>query len=338
MTKRTRYFMFGSVGFLALGLTVGLAAYYGGIPGFAEPAGPVELQYVPSDAAVVAYADVQQLMASQFRQQMQGLEPAAERQKGQEEIRAAVGIDVEKDIDYIVACALAAPAGSTDKPSGYILARGRFDQPRIEAFIRSKGGVEQTYNGKQIFVHPPEAGAGTTAEEMGVTFIEPGVVALGSTAALKKVLDVQAHAAPSVIANGEVMNMIETVERGNNAWVVGRFDVLSKQAHLPTEMAGQLPQVTWFSAGGHVNGGVNATVSLQARDEQAAKNLQQVAAGFIALANMQASSRPELAAILKTVSLSADASNNTVSVSFSLPSGAIDALKGMTEAHPQPKQ
>ncbi len=46
MTKRTRYFVMGSVGFLALGLTVGLAAYFGGIPGFAEPAGPTELNYV----------------------------------------------------------------------------------------------------------------------------------------------------------------------------------------------------------------------------------------------------------------------------------------------------
>jgi hypothetical protein len=326
MTKRTRYFMLGSVGFLAIGLTVGLAAYYGGIPGFAEPAVPNELHFVPSDAAVVAYADVKELMASQFRQQMRSLEPA-ERQKGREEIKEAVGIDIETDIDYVIACALAPPAGGTEKPNGYILARGHFDQGRIETFIRSKGGVEQEYRGKKMFVHPASDDA--AAQEMGITFIEPGVVAMGATAALKKVLDVQAGAASAVVTNGEVMKMIESVEGGNNAWVVGRFDVLSKQAHLPTEMTGQLPQVTWFSAGGHVNGGVNATLSLQARDQQAATNLQQVAAGFIALANMQAASKPELAALLKTVSLSNDTGNNTVSLSFSLPSGAIDALKGV---------
>ena len=32
MTKRTRYFLMGSVGFLAVALAVGLVAYYGGIP------------------------------------------------------------------------------------------------------------------------------------------------------------------------------------------------------------------------------------------------------------------------------------------------------------------
>lgn len=323
MTKRTRYFIFGAVGFLAVGLTVGLVAYYGGVRGFAEPAGPTELRYVPSDAAVVAFANVKELMGSQFRQQMQGLEPM-EHQQGRDEIREALGIDIQTDIDYVVACMLASPEGDTTKRNAYVLARGNFDQPRIETFIRSKGGVEQVYNDKKMFVHPTESGTDT---EMGVAFVEAGVVAMGSTTALKKVLDVQAGRAAAVITNQEVMDMIGRVESGNNAWAVGRFDVLSRQAHLPTEMAGQLPQVTWFSAGGHVNGGVNATVSLTARDEEAAKNLLQVATGFMALANMQANSKPELAALLKTVALNSDSSSNTVSLSFSLPSGTIDALK-----------
>ena len=59
MTKLTRYFLFGSVGFVVLGLTVGLVGYYGGLPGlaFVRAVGPVELQYVPADAAVVAYRE-----------------------------------------------------------------------------------------------------------------------------------------------------------------------------------------------------------------------------------------------------------------------------------------
>jgi hypothetical protein len=330
MTKRTRYFLMGSGGFLAVTLAVGLTAYFGGVPGFAEPAGPQELGYVPADAAVVAYAHVNSLMTSDFRRQMQALEPA-EGQEGRDEIRNATGIDIETDIEYVVACMLAPPADGTTTKSGYILARGTFDQPRIEAFIRSKGGVEQDYRGKKMFVHPeqvsPDA-TGTQAHgEMGVTFVSGNVVALGSTEALRKVIDLQFGQA-TVLTNGEVMKMIGSVEPGNNAWVVGRFDVLSRQAHLSSEMTGRLPQVTWFSAGGHVNGGVNGTISLTARDEEAAKNLHAVAAGFIGLANMQAGSKPELQAIMKSVALSSDASNNTVSLSFNLPTAAIEALKG----------
>jgi hypothetical protein len=341
MTKRTRYFVMGSVGFMALALTVGVAAYYGGIRGLAKAGGPDELRYVPEDAAVVAFANVHDLMGSQLRQQLKGLNPA-EQDKGRDELRNTLGIDIENDIDYVVACMLATPTTDTEQKSGYILARGTFNRPRIEAFIREKGGVEQTYLDKQIFVHtaPVDATATTTTQphpEVGVTFVSENVVALGTTAALKKVIDMQHGTGRTVQANSEVMAMIEGLAPGNNAWVVGRFDVLSKQAHLPAGMASQIPQVTWFSAGGHVNGGVNGKVSLQARDEAAAKNLQQVALGFLALANMQASTRPELQILVKSINVTGEA-NNTVSVSFQLPAETIAALKAAAAAHiQQPK-
>jgi hypothetical protein len=339
MTKRTRYFVMGSVGFMAMALSAGLAAYYGGVRGFAQP-GPSELAFVPSDAAVVAFANVRDLMGSQLRQQLKGLEPA-EQEKGRDELRNTLGIDVERDLDYVVACMLATPAGEgTDQKSGYILAHGVFDRPRIEAFIHEKGGLEQVYRDKKMFVHAaPVPVDGTKASaEMGVTFISDNVVAMGTTAALRKVIDLQFGGA-TVLSNREVMTMIDGVERGNNAWVVGRFDVLSKQAHLPNAMASQLPQVTWFSAAGHVNGGLNGTVSLQARDAEAAKNLQQVAAGFLALANMQASSRPELQMLTRSIALNSDPGTNTVTMSFAVPAAAIEALKNAAaSAHPpQPK-
>ena len=338
MTKRTRYFVMGSVGFMALALTAGLAAYYGGVPGFAEPAGPSELNYIPADAAVVAYADVKNLMASQFRQQIKALEPAGEEQ-GQAELRNTLGIDIERDIDYVLACMLASPAavGATSK-NGYVIAHGTFDRPRIEAFIREKGGIERQYQGRTMFVHQGgDAHVSTdgTAEEMGVTFIDGNVVALGTATALQKVIDVQRGAAPSVLTNGDVMKMVEGVASGN-AWVVGRFDVLSKQANLPAEVQSQIPQLTWFSATGHVNGGIAGTVTVETRDEEAAKNLRSIVGGFIGLAKMQAGSKPELGALVQSITLNPD-SGNTVSVSFTVPSAAIEALKIAATAKQQPK-
>jgi len=337
MTKRTRYFVMGSVGFLAIGLTVGLAAFYGGIPSFAEPAGPSELSYVPSDAAVVAYANVKDLMASQFRQQVKAINPT-EQEAGQTELRNALGIDIERDIDYVVACMLASPTGTTAK-NGYVIAHGTFNRPRIEAFIREKGGIERQYQGRTIFIHPVnEAHASTdgTPEEMAVTFVDQNVIALGTSVALQKVIDLQLGSGANVLTNGDLMKLIEGVESGN-AWVVGRFDAISKEAHLPTEVQGQLPQLTWFSATGHVNGGVSGTVSAEARDEDAAKNLRQVVAGFIALAKMQAAAKPELNAIVQSITLNND-SGNTVSVSFSVQSSVLDLIaKTAGAAHQQPK-
>jgi hypothetical protein len=159
---------------------------------------------------------------------------------------------------------------------------------------------------------------------MGITFLDPNLVALGTSSALQKVIDLRLGTGSNVRTNNDLMKMIEGVDSGN-AWVVGRFDVLSKQAHLPAQVQGQLPQITWFSATGHVNGGVSGTVSAEARDEEAAKNLRQVVAGFIALAKMQAGSNPQLNTLAQSVILNND-SGTTVSVSFTVPASVLDLL------------
>ena len=58
MTTRTRYFVIASLLVLAIGIGTGLLAYYVGVPGgfLVDRDGPAELQYIPRDAALVAYA------------------------------------------------------------------------------------------------------------------------------------------------------------------------------------------------------------------------------------------------------------------------------------------
>ena len=83
MTRQTSYFMFGAAGVLVLGLCVGLVAYYGGgLPTLtASVAGPEELQYVPADATIVAYANIRDIMLSDFRQRFRDLEPDGDAQQ-----------------------------------------------------------------------------------------------------------------------------------------------------------------------------------------------------------------------------------------------------------------
>ena len=49
MTAKTRYFLIGSVMVLIVGLSIGLVAFYGGMPSglFASQHGPAELKYLP---------------------------------------------------------------------------------------------------------------------------------------------------------------------------------------------------------------------------------------------------------------------------------------------------
>jgi hypothetical protein len=89
-------------------------------------------------------------------------------------------------------------------------------------------------------------------------------------------------------------------------------------------VASQIPAVKYFSASGHINGGLSALVRAEARDEQAAQNLRDVVQGFLALAKMQANSQPQFQPLLNSLQLSG--TGTTVALSFELPSEVIDAL------------
>ncbi len=323
MTKRTRIFLFGSVAFVVLGLTVGLVGYYGGLSGiaFTRDPGPAGLQYIPRDAAVVAFADVQAVMQSSFRQKIKQMEPAGSEQ-GQQELRDALGIDIEHDITDVVACML--PGGGSPEKNGLIVAEGRFDQAMIEGFIREKGGVAEPYKGINIWTHPAmRAETATPHVSPAVAFLTPGVVAMGTIGAVQRAIDVPSQPDQSVRANSEMMAQIAKLDAGN-VWAVGRWDVVASSAHLPEQVASQMPAITWFAASGNVDGCVSGTLRVVARDEEAANNLRQVAAGFMALARMQADSRPELKGLLNAIQLGGQ--DTDITLSFSLPSEMLDLL------------
>ena len=105
---------------------------------------------------------------------------------------------------------------------------------------------------------------------------------------------------------------------------MGRFDALITHANLPEGVASQIPAVKWFSASGHVNGGVSGLLRAETRDEQAGQNLRDVVQGFLALARLQAGNKPEMQALVSSLQVSG--TGRTVALSFSLPSEAIEAI------------
>src|SRR6187402_2692218 len=147
MTKKTRIFMGGSAAILVAGLGTGLVAYYGsGFPALsASRSGPSELAYVPADSAVVAFANVREVMDSQLRLRLKTLMP---QEQGQKEFQEHTGIDIERDIDYIVAAAM----GPMNQPgaNGLVVARGRFNITQLETLAREHGGVVEEYKGKRL--------------------------------------------------------------------------------------------------------------------------------------------------------------------------------------------
>jgi hypothetical protein len=330
MTARTRYFVISSLLVLTVGLGAGLVAYYFGLPGLAISGdGPVELAYVPRDAAVVAYAEVRNIMVSPVRQSLRQAVPTPE--DGQQRFQERTGIDVESDIDHVVA--FLQPQSDGETP-GAVVARGRFSDVKIEALMRERGAEVESYGGKRLIV---QSSSGTDDDgPMALSFLEPGLIAVGSAPLVKAAIDAQ-RSGENVVGNEEVMEQLRSLEPGN-AWALGRVDALQRSDRLPPQLAGQLPAIAWFAASGTVDSDVRGVLRADARDEQAAENLREVARGFLALARMQAGSRPELQAVAESLELGGV--GRSVVLSFSIRGDTLEALTaGEREtAEPPPSQ
>jgi hypothetical protein len=348
---------------LGVGMGTGLVAYYVGFPAGAlgRQGGPDELAFVPRGAVAIAFADVHEVMTSQLRQKMRRALPAQE--NGQQEIQNQTGINIETDVDRIVAC-LYPDRGNMTKSAGMVLARGRFDEVKIEALMREHGAHVEDYNGKRLVVaditshrhfdspdNPDPADTDTpktdtgkstvarTPTSLSLSFIEPGLAALGNTELIRQAIDLH-HAGnnpqkgvESVTGNEELMNLVRSIDN-SNVWAVGRFDALRAQAHLPPGIS-QLPAITWVSLSGHVNGGLRGLLRAEARDDEAANNLRDVMRGFLALAKMSAGARPELQGVMQSLELSG--TGKTVALSFLLPAEIFDIVGAMANKAVKPE-
>jgi hypothetical protein len=266
-------------------------------------------------------------------------------EQGQKEFFEQTGIDIESDIDYIVAAATGLPNGDSVEPSGLIVARGRFSTTQLELLARQHGGVVEEYKGKKLVKAPQVVAAVDSgvdgvpqmhkrAHSVALAFLEDGLIAIGSEAAIKSSIDAQLTA-HSITSNNEMMELIADIDLGNNAWAVGRFDAIASQARLPQEIASKLPAVKTFAAMTHIDGGITGTLRAETRDDESATNLRQVVQGLLALGRM--TNDPKAMALLNSMQLSG--SGKTVALSFAVPSEVLDMIpQGLKDHQGQPHQ
>jgi hypothetical protein len=327
MTTKTRYFVVGSLLTVGVGLGIGVVAYS---TGFATSAytlqgGPEELQFVPANAALVAYADVHDLMLSNLRQRVRSALPG--KLDGQSDFQNQTGINIETDIDHVIAAVVPSTGDQVGRTpgTGIVLARGRFDQVKIEALMREHGAQAEDYKGSRLIVGAIPDGNADGKTSVSVAFLEPGLVAVGTSALVRSAVD-QKTGGASIATNDEMMGLIRDLATGN-AWAAGRFDALTSQAHLPDGVAQQIPAINLFSASAHIDSGVRGIIRAQTRDDESANSLRDVVRGFLALARLQTSGNPEISTLVQSLQLGG--TGKSVSLSFDVPGAALDALQNL---------
>lgn len=317
MTRRTRLFVLISASVLIAGVGTGLIASYFGVQNLTFGSdGPEELAYIPQDAALVAFADVRHVMDSELRRRMQQVRPGARLNDGRDFL-TRTGINIETDIDLMVA---ALPPGGASDPRPLVLARGRFDQGRIEGLMRDREGQAEDYKGARLL---------TSVEgdqRFAVAFVEPGLAAFGPVAEVRRAIDTKSGGGGSITGNAEMMALIRDIDAGD-AWAAGRWDAMTASGRLPQGFAGQIPAITWLAATGRVGSGIEGAVRAEASTDEAATDLRETIRGFMALARIQTRQRAALSTLMDSLQLGGE--GRTVSVAFMVPADTIDALAAL---------
>lgn len=313
MTTGTRYVVLGGAGLLAAGLAAGLAAWFGsGLPAqVLEPARPDELRYVPADAAIVSFANVREVMDSEFRERLREREAETEASR---EFEARTGIDIDRDVDHVVAGIV--PTGGNEAGAIAVLA-GRFDTERIASIAIADGGIRTTYGGRTLILIDP-SDDDPNNDNLAVAFLDANLLAIGSESLIRQAIDGSAGGADT---NDRLMDLLEHVEEGSTAWTVGRLEAVDGNPWLPDQLQPQMSQVSAFAFGGQLNGSLRGRLTAEATDETTSQSLRDLLQGFLALGRLQAAQRPELAALLDALRLTAE--GRMVTLSFDLPADTL---------------
>ena len=249
------------------------------------------------------------------------------KEDGQQQFQNETGINIETDIDRVIFAVTPSHDSTVPKGSVVALARGRFDQVKIEALMREHGATVEQYKNVRVIVAPEHQG-----RRISLSFLEPGLAAIGTTNLVHTAVDLKAGG-PSITTNDEVMRFVRDVE-STNAWAVGRFDVLASQTNLPAQVSQKLPTIQWFSASAQIDSGIRGLVRAEARDDDAGNALRDVVRGVMSLVKLQVPSQPGLDAVIRSLDLGG--SGKTVTMSFELPPTVFDTLAARRSGQPSP--
>ena len=292
---------------------------------------------MPADASVVAYADVQSIMNSELRQRFKQSVPMPMGEEGQREFFEKTGIDIENDIDYVVAAATALPGGGSAserrrrraRPVRYREARGPGARAwRAGPGIQGKAAADPPPQHLQRRVRRPDGTAAPprrTTRPACLPSSNRGSSPSATSRSVQRAIDAQLSA-HSITSNNEMMESRDRHRRRRTTrgrWVASTSSPARRSC--PTRSRRKIPPVKWLAVAGHVNGGVSAQLRAEANDDQAAENLRGVLNGVISLARLQGQNDPKLTSLIQSLQLTG--SGKTVRLSFSVPAEIFELMQ-----------
>jgi len=333
---RSRVVVSVAAALVALGLAAGLGVLVLSPARAAVGPLPAEALALPADARFLMGVDVKRLVASplyaRFAKGPGGMRPDAFKV-----LEERTGIDPERDVRELIVA-----GGLGGRNEGVALVLGDFDQYQIGRAIETgkKGATWKKLGGTTVYVF--SEGKGTPS---ALSFLDGHGIVLGSAAGVESTVESRAEGRAALKGNAVLVDLLSGVKPGSTFWMVGDQSLL---ANMPTSIPGPgssagssanitLPKLTSLTVTGDLDPVLSVDVVGAATDAAAASNLADVVRGFVALAALQASQKPELKALQTAISVATDQSRVRLTARF--PHDLIEALarpKAPSPAPPEP--
>jgi hypothetical protein len=146
------------------------------------------LALVPGDASMIVYADMAVLRGEPLVQRLVAMAPQVKPGSEYAEFVGATGFEYQRDLDRVLLATRSVPTPQSldsQAPASQtlVIADGRFDQKKIEAYALRSGKVEQR-NGHTVYTTP----AATPGKVTAFTFLAAGRLALADGGDISGVL------------------------------------------------------------------------------------------------------------------------------------------------------
>jgi hypothetical protein len=200
-------------------VSVGAAWWYARARTTAAAEFPTDvLALMPPDASMVVYADVAVLRDEPLVQRLAAMAPQVQPGTEYANFIGATGFEYQRDLDRVLLATRSVPSSQSPDSQTLVIADGRFDQSKIEAYALRSGKVEQR-NGHTVYITP----TATPGKMTAFTFLAAGRVALADGGDISSALGER----PQTPVDGALQEQISRVA-GAPLFLVGK-----PQAMLP---------------------------------------------------------------------------------------------------------
>lgn len=286
------------------------------------------LALVPSGAKTIAGVDLDRARSSDFGQYM--VEKINTTDRDFEQFVTETGFDPRRDIDQLLFTATG-PNTSGGESHFAILARGSFDQDRVQSVALTKGLSSQPFEGVTLFVQTHR----TSDSEVAFAFLGDGVAVMGDPGTVKTIIS--SRATPAVL-DPAMQAQIARVGGQYDAWFVSFVPGQHWASHFNPQAGASgstfpMPRTQALESVLQASGGLRfaSTVDLSfdaiTRSPQDATSLADVVRFFTSMMQMARDKGPHAAiaaSAFDNMNLSTD--GDTMHLSLSLPEKSFEQL------------